>query len=222
MRDYKGAVCAVPRQTNLRCRPRSNQLQLSCVLARRKVVGPYIAVRRCNRVGVGVCCWQAALVYLQYVANTPHSGDHSIICVAGLVHNERDLWRFLLAAPRIRRRPCCRAHALTRTPHLTTLAKNAAISGCAEGTHAIALSFARSRTRPVALACLPGARTLCEAVRHGCVRVRACACVCASNHTCSEPAQDLVVIGGGPGGYVAAIKAGQLGLKVRTRNTTRR
>lgn len=26
--------------------------------------------------------------------------------------------------------------------------------------------------------------------------------------------QDLVVIGGGPGGYVAAIKAGQLGLKV--------
>jgi thioredoxin reductase len=25
---------------------------------------------------------------------------------------------------------------------------------------------------------------------------------------------DLVVIGGGPGGYVAAIKAGQLGLKV--------
>lgn len=26
--------------------------------------------------------------------------------------------------------------------------------------------------------------------------------------------QDLVVIGGGPGGYVAAIKAGQLGMKV--------
>jgi dihydrolipoamide dehydrogenase len=26
--------------------------------------------------------------------------------------------------------------------------------------------------------------------------------------------QDLVVIGGGPGGYVAAIKAAQLGLKV--------
>lgn len=30
----------------------------------------------------------------------------------------------------------------------------------------------------------------------------------------SEPAYDLVVIGGGPGGYVAAIKAAQLGLKV--------
>ena len=26
--------------------------------------------------------------------------------------------------------------------------------------------------------------------------------------------QDLVIIGGGPGGYVAAIKAGQLGMKV--------
>jgi dihydrolipoamide dehydrogenase len=26
---------------------------------------------------------------------------------------------------------------------------------------------------------------------------------------------DVIVIGGGPGGYVAAIKAGQLGLKVR-------
>lgn len=26
---------------------------------------------------------------------------------------------------------------------------------------------------------------------------------------------DLVVIGGGPGGYVAAIKAAQLGMKVR-------
>ena len=29
-----------------------------------------------------------------------------------------------------------------------------------------------------------------------------------------EYLQDLVVIGGGPGGYVAAIKAGQLGLDV--------
>jgi succinate dehydrogenase/fumarate reductase flavoprotein subunit len=28
---------------------------------------------------------------------------------------------------------------------------------------------------------------------------------------------DVIVIGGGPGGYVAAIKAGQLGLKVRFR-----
>ena len=26
---------------------------------------------------------------------------------------------------------------------------------------------------------------------------------------------DVVIVGGGPGGYVAAIKAGQLGLKVR-------
>jgi len=29
----------------------------------------------------------------------------------------------------------------------------------------------------------------------------------------SEPEQDLVVVGGGPGGYYAAIKAGQMGLK---------
>ena len=28
------------------------------------------------------------------------------------------------------------------------------------------------------------------------------------------PSQDLLIIGGGPGGYVAAIKAGQLGMKV--------
>lgn len=26
--------------------------------------------------------------------------------------------------------------------------------------------------------------------------------------------QDLVIVGGGPGGYVAAIKAGQMGMKV--------
>jgi NADPH-dependent 2,4-dienoyl-CoA reductase/sulfur reductase-like enzyme len=30
---------------------------------------------------------------------------------------------------------------------------------------------------------------------------------------------DVIVIGGGPGGYVAAIKAGQLGLKVRSVRT---
>ena len=32
--------------------------------------------------------------------------------------------------------------------------------------------------------------------------------------TTSSPLQDLLIIGGGPGGYVAAIKAGQLGMKV--------
>ena len=30
----------------------------------------------------------------------------------------------------------------------------------------------------------------------------------------SDPLHDLVVIGGGPGGYVAAIRAAQLGMKV--------
>ena len=33
-------------------------------------------------------------------------------------------------------------------------------------------------------------------------------------HLHTHTQQDLVIIGGGPGGYVAAIKAGQLGMKV--------
>jgi NADPH-dependent 2,4-dienoyl-CoA reductase/sulfur reductase-like enzyme len=33
---------------------------------------------------------------------------------------------------------------------------------------------------------------------------------------------DVVVIGGGPGGYIAAIKAGQLGMKVRPYTHPRR
>lgn len=33
-------------------------------------------------------------------------------------------------------------------------------------------------------------------------------------HICPAEQKDLVVIGGGPGGYVAAIKAAQLGMKV--------
>ncbi|CAF4734276.1 unnamed protein product, partial [Rotaria magnacalcarata] len=36
----------------------------------------------------------------------------------------------------------------------------------------------------------------------------------SSSSSSSEPQYDLVVIGSGPGGYVASIKAAQLGLKV--------
>jgi dihydrolipoamide dehydrogenase len=36
----------------------------------------------------------------------------------------------------------------------------------------------------------------------------------ASRPLAAAARQDLVIIGGGPGGYVAAIKAAQLGLKV--------
>ena len=35
-----------------------------------------------------------------------------------------------------------------------------------------------------------------------------------TTHTHTHDTQDVVVIGGGPGGYVAAIKAAQLGLSV--------
>ena len=43
---------------------------------------------------------------------------------------------------------------------------------------------------------------------------RSVRCLSATNHSFSRGPPDLVVIGGGPGGYVAAIKAAQLGMKV--------
>jgi hypothetical protein len=66
----------------------------------------------------------------------------------------------------------------------------------------------RHSLRPAALV-RPSGRGLLQPLQSQQQRALAAAAASAS------PDYDLVVIGGGPGGYVAAIKAAQLGLKVR-------
>ena len=46
---------------------------------------------------------------------------------------------------------------------------------------------------------------ICKTVKYSLADVCFTPCPCR---------QDLVIVGGGPGGYVAAIKAGQMGMKV--------
>lgn len=65
------------------------------------------------------------------------------------------------------------------------------------------------------MACSASAKALCQAAHvHDTplVALTTSACYPPSEHF--DTSQDVVVIGGGPGGYVAAIKAGQMGLDV--------
>lgn len=57
-----------------------------------------------------------------------------------------------------------------------------------------------------------GIRSLSRSLRPNVSQVR--------NMAASAEQADVIVLGGGPGGYVAAIKAGQLGMKVQTRVTS--
>ena len=89
-------------------------------------------------------------------------------------------------------------------------------SGLARRRHAHPLAFCYSLARGLAAATDHVSHVvLPQRTQRPCAQFPDCCLgVLALHPACLQGARDVVIIGGGPGGYVAAIKAAQLGLKV--------